>query len=81
MSVSTTKESIPNPGLKPRRLKIEQEGDPWKGKVRPKIRLQGCWLERAGFKHGSHVNVKCIASGVIELRANDAALMLNDKAT
>jgi hypothetical protein len=71
--------TAPNP--KTRRLKIEEEGDPWKGRVRPKIRLVGCWLEQAGFKHGNHVSVKCVAAGVIELRSNDAALMLNDKAS
>ncbi len=80
MTASDMQESTsPNPGPKIRRLKIEEDGDPWKGKVRPKIRLMGCWLERAGFKHGNHVSVKCVASGVIELHASDAGLMLNDK--
>ena len=82
MTASTTQESTsPHPGPKTRRLKIEEEGDPWKGKVRSKIRLKGCWLERAGFKQGNHVSVKYVASGVIELHADDAALMLNDKKT
>lgn len=82
MIVSTTQVSTsPNPSLKIRRLKIEEEGDPWKGKVRPKIRLIGRWLEQAGFRHGNHVSVKCLASGLIELRASDAGLMLNDQAS
>ena len=55
-----------------RRLKIEANGDPWKGPIKPKIRLMGGWLERAGFSPGHHVQVKCVASGVIELRCADA---------
>jgi hypothetical protein len=61
-----------------RTLKIEEDGDFWKGKTRPKIRLKGSWLEQAGFKSGSHVRVKSIAPGVIELRSNDAALIQNE---
>ena len=53
-----------------RTLKIESEGDYWTGKVKPKIRLRGHWLERAGFKPGERVNVKEIATGVMELRAD-----------
>jgi hypothetical protein len=52
-----------------RRLKIEAEGDFWKGITKPKIRLAGRWLERAGFKPGHHVHVTCVAPGVIELRS------------
>jgi len=35
-----------------RNLKIEATGDFWRGKVTPKIRLTGQWLEQAGFKPG-----------------------------
>ena len=52
-----------------RKLKIEAEGDFWKGRTKPKIRLMGLWLERAGFSPGTHVCVTCVAPGVIELRA------------
>jgi hypothetical protein len=52
-----------------RTLKIEAEGDFWKGLTKPKIRLMGRWLERAGFNPGQHVQVTCVAPGVIELRA------------
>ena len=38
-----------------RRLKIEEHGDFFSGRVKPKIRLMGHWLERAGFKPGKHV--------------------------
>lgn len=52
-----------------RRLKIEIEGDFWKGLTKPKIRLIGRWLERAGFRPGHHVHVACVSPGVIELRS------------
>jgi hypothetical protein len=55
-----------------RTLKIEADGDYWKGLTKPKIRLMGGWLERAGFRPGNHVHVTCVASGVIELRSCDA---------
>ena len=54
-----------------RNLKIEEDGDRWRG-IKPKIRLRGYWLERAGFKPGSRVSVNCIAPGVMELRSNEA---------
>jgi hypothetical protein len=58
-----------------RTLKIEEDGDPWKGGVKPKIRLRGNWLERAGFKPGHRVSVKSVAPGILELRTQDAVLM------
>ena len=57
----------PQPAV--RQLKIEAGGDPWKGRVTPKIRLMGRCLERAGFRPGSQVQVWCVAPGVIELRS------------
>jgi hypothetical protein len=54
-----------------RTLKIEEDGDFWKGPAKPKIRLMGRWLERAGFKPGSHVQVTCLGPGIIELRCPD----------
>ena len=53
-------------------MKIEEHGDHWKGLHKPKIRLVGRWLDRAGFKPGSHVHVICVAPGVLELRSADA---------
>ena len=53
-----------------RQLKIEEEGDAWKGSIKPKIRLMGRWLERAGFRPGHRVHVICVAPGVLELRSN-----------
>ena len=61
-----------------RKLKIEEDGDFWNGNIKPKIRPKGCWLERAGFKPGSHVSVKSIAPGVIELRSDDVTLERNE---
>ena len=60
-----------------RTLKIEADGDPWKGLIKPKIRLMGRWLERAGFSPGNRVQVTCVSPGVIELRFPDA-LTVND---
>jgi len=42
--------------MKTRTLAIERTGDFFRGKVTPKIRVAGQWLERAGFKPscGSH---------------------------
>lgn len=55
-----------------RTLKIEEDGDFITGRVKPKIRLAGHWLERAGFKPGDRVSVTCLDCGVIELRSNGA---------
>ncbi|MFM2294312.1 MAG: Toxin SymE, type toxin-antitoxin system [Verrucomicrobiota bacterium] len=56
-----------------RKLKIEADGDFSKGLIKPKIRITGQWLERAGFNPGSHVQVTCVAPGVIELRSPDVS--------
>ncbi len=60
-----------------RTLQIEEEGDPWKAPIKPKIRLLGRWLERAGFKPGNRVQVTCIAPGLIELRSFDSGLKVD----
>ncbi len=49
-------------------LQIESTGDFWRGKVKPKIRLTGKWLERAGFKPGHRVQVEISQPGTITLR-------------
>ena len=54
-----------------RTLKIEADGDFWRGLVRPKIRLIGRWLERAGFRPGNRVVVTRVAPGVLELRSTE----------
>ena len=55
--------------IKTRRIKIEADGYPWKGKPKSKIRLTGLWLRKAGFKPGNHANVCSTSPGVIELRS------------
>jgi len=62
-----------------RKLKIEADGDSWKGTIKPKIRLMGQWLERAGFEPGKHVHVTCVAPGVIELRSQDSCTLNETK--
>jgi len=64
----------PEPDPSVRKLKIEAEGDTWKGRIKPKIRLMGRWLERAGFRPGNHVHVTCVAPGMIELRSSNASM-------
>jgi hypothetical protein len=53
--------------MNPRRLKIESVGDFWRGKVNPRIRLNGQWLERAGFKPGNRVEVRFLQPGILTL--------------
>lgn len=57
-----------------RMLKIEAEGDYFRGRIKPKLRLVGHWLERAGFKPGTRVSVRCLGSGVIELRSETSGV-------
>ena len=59
-----------------RTLKIEEDGDFFRRRIKPKIRLTGRWLERAGFKPGTRVSITCLAPGVIELRSD--AFMMNE---
>ena len=42
----------------PRKLKVYQMGDVFRGKEQPQIRLQGKWLREAGFKPHDHILVK-----------------------
>lgn len=41
-----------------RRLKVYETGDKWRGGLLPQIRLQGKWLQRAGFVPGSRLQVQ-----------------------
>lgn len=54
--------------MKARSLKIEKTGDFFKGKIIPRIRIAGQWLEQAGFKPGQRVEVRCEQAGVLTLR-------------
>ena len=51
-----------------RTLRIESAGDFWRGKITPKIRLTGQWLEQAGFKPGHRVEVQLHEPGTLTLR-------------
>jgi hypothetical protein len=42
-------------------------GDFWRGKVNPRIRLNGQWLERAGFKPGNRVEIRFLQPGILAL--------------
>jgi hypothetical protein len=55
-------------GMNTRTLKIETAGDFFYGKVTPKIRLAGQWLERAGFKPEHRVEVQISQPGTLTLR-------------
>lgn len=63
-----------------RDLKIEADGDYARGRIKPKIRLQGKWLEQAGFKPGKRVSVKLVELGVVELRSYNAVTCTSSKA-
>lgn len=65
--------------LSVRKLKIEADGDFWKGLIKPKIRLMGRWLAQAGFQPGNRVHVTCVAPGVIELRSSEVAMVNEPK--
>jgi hypothetical protein len=69
------------PELPVRTLKIEAEGDYFRGRIKPKLRLMGHWLERAGFKPGTRVSVRCLGSGVIELRSETSEVHEGKKAS
>jgi hypothetical protein len=58
--------------MKSRNLKIEATGDFCYGKIKPKIRLTGHWLERAGFKPGNRVAVQISGLGILTLRSVSA---------
>jgi hypothetical protein len=62
-----------------RMLKIEADGDFFKGLIKPKIRLMGYWLERAGFRPGKRVHVTCVSPGVIELHSLDGETVTETK--
>ncbi len=70
--------STANPGDQGRQaprtriLKIEETGDFYASKVRPRIRLSGRWLERAGLRAGHRVQADWIEDGVLALRFVEA---------
>jgi len=53
---------------KARTLKIEAVGDFACRKIKPRIRLSGHWLERAGFKPGHRVEVLNVEPGQLTMQ-------------
>ena len=53
---------------KARTLKIEAIGDFARHKIKPRIRLTGQWLERAGFKPGHRVEIYSSKPGELSLQ-------------
>jgi hypothetical protein len=53
---------------KTRSLKIEAIGDFVYRRIKPRIRLSGQWLERAGFKPGHRVEISSLKPGELSLQ-------------
>ena len=51
-----------------RTLKIEAVGDFAYRKIKPRIRLSGQWLEKAGFKPGHRVEIASAKPGELSLQ-------------
>jgi hypothetical protein len=64
-----------------RTLKIEAIGDFFRGKVSPRIRLTGQWLERAGVKPGHRVEIHISQPGTMTLRFLSQSSLLPDEAS
>jgi len=60
------------PGMTQRTLKIEAIGDFARGKITPRIRLCGYWLNRAGFKPGQRVEIHLLKPGEMTLQLKEA---------
>jgi len=56
-----------------RKLKIEATGDFFARKVKPRIRLTGHWLARAGFPPGEFVEIVEVGPGQLTLRVVSTA--------
>ena len=63
-----------------RSLAVEAIGDPWRGQIKPRIRIAGQWLERAGFTPGHRVEVRLEQPGILTLRFLDESNLLHDEA-
>ena len=55
-----------------RNIKIELDGDLFRKKGFPKIRLRGRWLEALGFKPNGYVTIQPVSPGEMILKFNDA---------
>lgn len=68
LAMNTQTFQVPNSGGQSRSLKVEAIGDFSRGKIIPRIRIAGQWLERAGFKPGHRVQVFMEQTGSLSLR-------------
>ncbi len=59
---------------KTRSLKIEAVGDFAYRKIKPRIRLSGQWLEKAGFKPGHRVEINSLKTGQLTIQFKEHAL-------
>ena len=57
---------------KKRSLKIEVVGDFVYRKIKPRIRLSGQWLEKAGFKPGHRVEIHLLKTGELTLQFKES---------
>lgn len=57
---------------KTRSLKIEAVGDFAYRRIKPRIRLTGQWLERAGFKPGHRVEINSDKTGELTLQFRES---------
>ena len=67
-------EATPASSLRRRSLKIEAIGDFAGGKIKPRIRLTGQWLEQAGFKPGHRVEISYSKAGELVLQFQETPL-------
>ena len=74
---TTTASQLPRPnppiGSRRRTLKIETVGDFARGKIMPRIRLTGQWLEQAGFKPGHRVEISHSKAGEMVLQFQESS--------
>ncbi len=63
-----------------RSLAIEAVGDGWRGKIAPRIKMAGQWLERAGFPPGGRVEVHLEQPGTLRLVFLEQCSVLHDEA-
>jgi len=60
--------------MNPRSIKVELAGDYFYRKTAPKIRLQGQWLDKLGFKANGRVTIHPVATGELLLKFDTSTL-------
>ena len=61
-----------------RTLKIEAIGDFAYRRIKPRIRLSGQWLEKAGFRPGHRVEISSSKPGELSLQFKEECPKSND---